>query len=35
MVVQIASLARGFARNIVAADLTDDIAQDVALENAG
>ena len=32
LVVQIASLARGFATNIVAADLADDIAQDVALE---
>ena len=32
LVVQIASHARRFATNIVAADLADDIAQDVALE---
>jgi RNA polymerase sigma-70 factor (ECF subfamily) len=32
LVVQIASLARGFAMNIVAEDLADDIAQDVALQ---
>ena len=32
LIVQIASLARGFAMNIVAEDLAEDISQDVALE---
>ena len=32
LIAEIASLARGFAMNIVAEDLADDIAQDVALQ---